>query len=210
MVAEAGLAPAAGIAALAGTATLTTTFHRPFYDKTQAAFVEAVDLHTATNCKPRPAPPSSKPSGPTTPPKHLRPHAGDEAGQAGRGAGKEPGEEPEPWPGVPVRGRNAAVRAELRWLPIARGLTPHGLRHTYKTTMVELGTPPTLMDDQMGHSDGSVQANYAHATAEMRQRLIDGLTAVWQAALDARRRLSPGSPVAVLDRLLRACEEEWK
>jgi hypothetical protein len=30
------------------------------------------------------------------------------------------------------------------------------------------------MDDQMGHSDGSVQARYAHATAEMVRRLMDG------------------------------------
>jgi integrase len=36
----------------------------------------------------------------------------------------------DPWPGVPVRGRNAAGRANACWLPIAQGLTPHGLRHT--------------------------------------------------------------------------------
>jgi hypothetical protein len=58
------------------------------------------------------------------------------------------------------------------------------------------------MDDQMGHSDGSVQARYAHATSEMLRRLLDGLTGVWTEALDARRALCLGSPVAVLDRLL--------
>ena len=109
----------------------------------------------------------------------------------------------DPWPGLPIRGRNAAGRSEACWLPIAEGLTPHGLRHSYKTLMVGLGTPSTVMDDQMGHSDGSVQARYAHATAEMVRRLMDGLTRVWEDALDARRRLNPGSPVAVLDRLLR-------
>ncbi len=109
----------------------------------------------------------------------------------------------DPWPGVPIRGRNAASRAEACWLPIAPGLTPHGLRHTYKTLMVELGTPPTVMDDQMGHSDGSVQARYAHATADMVRRLLDDLTTVWENALAVRRRLSPGSAVAILDRLLR-------
>jgi hypothetical protein len=88
-------------------------------------------------------------------------------------------------------------------LPIASGLTPHGLRHTYKTLMVGLGTPSTVMDDQMGHSDGSVQARYAHATADMVRQLLDGLAAVWEQALAARRQLSPGSPVAILDRLLR-------
>ncbi|WP_238007817.1 LacI family DNA-binding transcriptional regulator [Dactylosporangium sp. AC04546] len=110
----------------------------------------------------------------------------------------------EPWPGVPVRGRNAAGRAECCWAPVAPSLTPHGLRHSYKTMMVELGTPATLMDAQMGHADGSVQALYAHITAGMTQRLLDGLTDVWRAALAERRRLSPGSPVGALDQLLRA------
>jgi integrase len=109
----------------------------------------------------------------------------------------------DPWPGVPVRGRNAASRADVCWLPIAPGLTPHGLRHTYKTLMVELGTPATLMDVQMGHQDGSVQARYAHITPAMSERLLDGLTTLWLEALAARRDLSRGSPVTVLDRLLR-------
>jgi integrase len=109
----------------------------------------------------------------------------------------------EPWPGVPVRGRNAAGRADACWLPVAPGLTPHGLRHTHKTLMEELNTPPKLMDERMGHADGSVQARYSHVTAPMRRQLLDGLTGLWNAALDARRALSPGSPVAVLDRLLR-------
>jgi len=108
----------------------------------------------------------------------------------------------EPWPGVPVRGRGAAGKADACWVPIAVGLTPHGLRHTYKTIMIELGTPAALMDAQMGHEDGSVQALYSHITAEMIRRLLDGLTDIWEAALEARRRLSPRSPVAVLDRLL--------
>jgi integrase len=108
-----------------------------------------------------------------------------------------------PWPGMPVRGRHAAGRANACWGPIAPGLTPHGLRHTYKTLMIELGTPATLMDAQMGHTDGSVQGLYAHVTPEMVRRLLDGLTDLWGAALSQRRQLDRGSPVAVLDRLLR-------
>jgi integrase len=110
----------------------------------------------------------------------------------------------DPWPGIPVRGRNAAGRADTCWVPVARGLTPHGLRHSHKTLMEELGTPGKLMDERMGHEDGSVQARYSHVTAEMRHRLLDGLTARWQEALEARGRMAPRSPVAVLDRLL--CE----
>ncbi len=34
----------------------------------------------------------------------------------------------------------AAGRADACWLPVASGLTPHGLRHTHKTLMEELGT----------------------------------------------------------------------
>lgn len=55
----------------------------------------------------------------------------------------------------------------------------------------------------MGHADDSIQARYSHATPEMRGRLLEGLTGLWEAALDVRRRTSEGSPVAVFDRLLR-------
>ncbi len=109
----------------------------------------------------------------------------------------------EPWPGVPVRGRNASGRAEANWLPVLRGLTPHGLRHTHKTAMEELRTPPKLMDERMGHQDGTVQARYTHVTPDMRADLMQGLTTVWTTALAARQRMSPTSPVAVLDTLLR-------
>ncbi|MFE9254091.1 LacI family DNA-binding transcriptional regulator [Streptomyces sp. NPDC006879] len=106
------------------------------------------------------------------------------------------------WPGVPVRGRNASGRAEACWLPIARGLTPHGLRHTHKTVLEELGTPPKLMDERMGHEDGSVQARYTHITKGMRKRLMDGLTEQWEESLAARLALSPRSRVPTLDALL--------
>jgi hypothetical protein len=38
----------------------------------------------------------------------------------------------EPWPGIPVRDRAATARADACWRPIAKGLTPHGLRHSHK------------------------------------------------------------------------------
>jgi integrase len=113
----------------------------------------------------------------------------------------------DPWPGIPVRGRNAAGRAEACWLPIASGLTPHGLRHTHKTIMEELGTPPKLMDERMGHEDGSIQARYSHITAEMRRRLMDGLTERWEEALTQRRAFDESSPVGALDKCLRRYPE---
>jgi integrase len=109
----------------------------------------------------------------------------------------------EPWPGLPARGRGASERAEACWLPIAKGLTPHGLRHTHRTVMEELGTEKVLMDERMGHIDGSVSARYAHVTRSMRKRLMLGLTKQWETALGARLGLCPTSPVRVLNDLLR-------
>ncbi len=110
----------------------------------------------------------------------------------------------EPWPGIPTRGRGAVARADACWTAIAQGLHPHGLRHTHKTLMVELGTPPTVMDNRLGHQDGSVQARYSHITRTMRDVLMVELTRMWEAALSARRELTGRSPVVVLDQLLRS------
>jgi hypothetical protein len=63
-------------------------------------------------------------------------------------------------------------------------------------------TPPKLMDERMGHIDGSVQARYSHITREMRHELLGNLTAEWGASLDARLAMYPTSPVAVLNALL--------
>ncbi|MER5862082.1 LacI family DNA-binding transcriptional regulator [Kitasatospora sp. NPDC002040] len=109
----------------------------------------------------------------------------------------------EPWPGIPARGRGAADRSEACWLPIAPGLTPHGLRHTHKTMMDLFRTPEKLKDERMGHEDGSVQARYSHISPEMRAELLGSLSRAWEEALAVRRRMSPGFPVLTLDALLR-------
>lgn len=70
--------------------------------------------------------------------------------------------------------------------------------------MEDLGTEKVLMDERMGHIDGSVSARYAHVTSGMRRRLMAGLTQQWEAALDARLAMRPTSPVRALDALLRA------
>jgi hypothetical protein len=70
--------------------------------------------------------------------------------------------------------------------------------------MEELGVPAKLQDERMGHAEGSVQARYSHISAAMRRRLLDDLTGQWEGALQARKAMSLASPVAALDRLLRA------
>ncbi|MEU4172156.1 LacI family DNA-binding transcriptional regulator [Streptomyces sp. NPDC026665] len=108
-----------------------------------------------------------------------------------------------PWPGVPVRGRGAAARAEACWLPIKDGLTRHGLRHGHRTLLEELGVPKVLIDERMGHEDGSVSALYTHITDSMRASMVDALTEVWTRSLDERLALAPQSAVPALDALLR-------
>ncbi|MFE4856118.1 LacI family DNA-binding transcriptional regulator [Streptomyces sp. NPDC056670] len=111
----------------------------------------------------------------------------------------------DPWmPGTLVQGRGSAARATCCWIPVAAGLVDHGLRHSHRMHMEEMGTPKVLMDERMGHIDGSVSARYSHVSDEMRMRLVEGLTRNWEASLDARMGLSPRSSVAVLDALLMA------
>ena len=63
----------------------------------------------------------------------------------------------------------------------------------------------TAVDELFGnhrHLDGSVQGRYSHITAEMRCRLLEGLTDLWNTALDQRMNYRVGSPVRQ-DALLR-------
>jgi hypothetical protein len=108
----------------------------------------------------------------------------------------------DPFPGVPVRGRGAQSRANWCWTPIAQGLTPHGLRHSHKTAMVELRTPEILSHERLGHRLDGIGARYSHVTPAMRSALREELTDRWEAALKARAALHPRSPVGVLDELI--------
>ncbi|MCX4824403.1 LacI family DNA-binding transcriptional regulator [Streptomyces sp. NBC_01142] len=115
----------------------------------------------------------------------------------------EKGKEDKPVVPVPIQAERW-MPGTLCWTPIAAGLTPHGERHSHKMHMEEMGTPKVLMDERMGHIDGSVSARYSHVSGEMRLRLLEGLDRNWYAALDARLAMSPRSSVAVLDALLSA------
>ncbi len=108
-----------------------------------------------------------------------------------------------PFPGIPVRGRNYIERSTACWLPIAEGLTPHLLRHSHKTWINEDRIDAKLSHERFGHEMGGMGARYSHVTDSMRSELCEALTARWEAALDARLKISASSPVAVLDELLR-------
>ncbi|HLK76950.1 MAG TPA: LacI family DNA-binding transcriptional regulator [Streptosporangiaceae bacterium] len=106
------------------------------------------------------------------------------------------------WPGTRVRGRNAQGRAEFCWLPVAEGLTPHGLRHSQKTWMEQARIHEVLSEDRLRHEIPGISGTYRHVTPAMRADLLQAMTRAWEAALDERREMSPQSPVAALAALL--------
>lgn len=106
------------------------------------------------------------------------------------------------WPGTRVRGSRPLERAELTWLPVAQGLTPHGLRHSYRTWMEDNRVHNVLAEKQMRHELGGINV-YRHVTDGMRDELRALAAEAWREALGRRLEMSPRSPVRVLDGLLR-------
>ena len=110
----------------------------------------------------------------------------------------------DPFPGLPLRGRNYVERSAACWVPIRPGLTPHLLRHSHRTWCSEAHIPEVLIHERLGHELTGMAGRYTRPTDGMRKELIEALTEMWLKALDERLRLAPGSPVAILDELLTA------
>jgi integrase len=49
-------------------------------------------------------------------------------------------------------------------VPLPEGLTPHKLRHTYSSVLAQIGTDPTALMTQLGHTDPAFTLRvYSHA-----------------------------------------------
>ena len=88
------------------------------------------------------------------------------------------------------------------WLPVRDGLTPHGLRHSHKTWMVEDGIPEILAEQRLGHDVPGMRGLYAHASQRMREELSAALQARWEESLRERAAIDPCSPVPLLHNML--------
>jgi len=115
-------------------------------------------------------------------------HAGRAARSRCPGSGQLPAED-------------AAVAS---WLPVLRGVTPHGLRHGLQTWMDEDGIPEVLKTERMGHEMPGMHGVYGHVSPAMRAALKTALQARWEDSLRERARLCPRSIVPSLDALLAA------
>ncbi|MGH3293044.1 MAG: hypothetical protein ACRDP7_14660, partial [Trebonia sp.] len=106
------------------------------------------------------------------------------------------------WPGTRLRGRTAAASAEWCWVPVARGLTPHSLRHSQRTEMDERRVPQVFAELQMRHEQKGIDV-YRHVTDTMREDYREIMGEAFRTALLRRLELSPASPVAAAEMLLR-------
>jgi hypothetical protein len=105
----------------------------------------------------------------------------------------------------PGSGEDPAKDAEAAsWLPVLRGLTPHGLRHGLQTWMDEDGIPEVLKTERMGHELPGIHGVYGHVSPAMRATLKTALQERWDSALRERAGISRRSVVPTLDALLSA------
>lgn len=117
-----------------------------------------------------------------------------------------------PWPAVvpgepfvpPWRGRPRIPDETplATWLPVVKGLTPHGLRHGHQTWMDEARIREVLQAERMGHEVAGMRGVYVHVSDEMRRDLVGALETMWTDSLKARARMHGRSVVPLLDRLL--------
>ena len=107
---------------------------------------------------------------------------------------------------VPPRGRGIRIIPDgvplASWLPLAPGLTAHGLRHGHRTWMAEDGIPDILAEQRLGHEVPGMRGLYTHISDRMREALLQALQVRWEDALRARAAIRPHSPVPLLDELL--------
>lgn len=81
----------------------------------------------------------------------------------------------------------------------AKGLTPHGLRHSHKVWIDEDGAPRVAAEERMGHRIQGVEGVYSHASTAMEQEIVTALQSRWDRL--CRQRPDLVAAVAQQDRL---------
>ncbi|GAA0986469.1 hypothetical protein GCM10009555_064000 [Acrocarpospora macrocephala] len=71
---------------------------------------------------------------------------------------------------------------------ILPGAVFHGLRHLYKSVLMEAGIPHVLQFERLGHELGGMDGVYGHVTEAMRTRLMDELQRRWRKRGKGRKR----------------------
>jgi hypothetical protein len=101
-----------------------------------------------------------------------------------------------------VRADTGEDLAVASWVPLIKGLTPHGLRHGLKVWMDEDQIPDVLKSERLGHDEPGMRGVYGHVSPAMRDELKAALQARWEDSLRQRAALSSVSAVPLLNQLL--------
>ena len=111
-----------------------------------------------------------------------------------------------PWPGIPIpqgnRKATAAEMAEAVWPDLLGKFKPHDDRHTHATWLDAAGLHKVIQTERRGHAMPGMDAVYNHVTPQMHEHLCDVLEELWREAVEARRQLSPGSAVPLLNTIM--------
>jgi hypothetical protein len=75
-------------------------------------------------------------------------------------------------------------------------------RHVGRPGLAARSADKVIQMERRGHAMPGMDAVYNHVTPQMRQHLCDVLEELWREAVEARRHLSPGSAVPLLDTIL--------
>lgn len=109
----------------------------------------------------------------------------------------------DPWSVAPTgKGVRPPKEPAGTWEAICAGMKPHGLRHSHRMLLEDMGTPKVLMDERLGHMDASISARYSHVTPAMRRRLLEGLHERWEECVGQRRKMDLPSPVPLVKSIL--------
>lgn len=77
---------------------------------------------------------------------------------------------------------------------IARRVTPHLLRHSSATEYVELATPLTVVQEQLGHASVATTERYVHLPASERRKAVERFGKAWKQAAEKPRKSAKKPP----------------
>jgi len=93
---------------------------------------------------------------------------------------------------ISIRAVQDLVRRYAELAGISRRVSPHLLRHSSATQLVEIGTPLSVVQEMCGHASVTTTQRYVHVSGGQRRHAVDALGAEWRRHAVAKR-VSPDS-----------------